>query len=275
MMQDRLRQRLNRTPREPARCAVITGATGGIGEAFARALPAETTLVLTGRDAGRLAVLQAEFGPRALTVTADLATREGVAAVAEAAERAACDLLINNAGVGAYGPFLSADFETHRAALRVNVEAALELTHRVVPGMVHRADLGATRAGLINVSSSTAFFPVPTLATYAASKAMLLAFTESFAAEMADEPIDVLASCPGAVRTEFGVRAGYAGAAMPGAMSADKVARQTLAALGRQSTVVIGPLSAATFTPVALARSMFGQAFMRASKVMDRINARD
>ncbi|MBJ3778845.1 SDR family NAD(P)-dependent oxidoreductase [Acuticoccus mangrovi] len=264
-------EKLKRPPRPDPQAALVTGATGGIGEAFARALPAETGLVLTGRDAARLAELKAEFGTRAEIVPADLATAEGIAAVADAAERFGCDLLVNNAGLGAYGAFLEVDFEEHRRALRVNVEAAMELVHRVVPGMLARAHLADRRAGLINVASSTAFFPVPRLATYAASKAMILAFTESFSAEMSGEPIDILASCPGAVRTEFGHRAGYRGGAIPGAMAPDKVARASLAALGRQKTVVIGPLSAATFTPVALARSVFGDALMRATRVMDRV----
>jgi len=258
--------------REPPETAVITGATGGIGAAFARALPRETRLVLTGRDAARLDALTAEFGDRATTVRADLATGHGVEAVADAAHAAGCDLLINNAGLGEYGEFLSADFAKHRTTLRVNCEAVLALIHSVVPGMVDRAQTSARRAGLINVASSAAFFPIPTLATYAASKAFVLSFTESLAAEMRGRPIDILVACPGAVKTRFGARAGFDGGSMPGAMSPDKVAARSIAALGRQSTVVIGPASAAAFAPVALARSLFGRGFMRASRVMERVN---
>ncbi|MCF3936292.1 SDR family NAD(P)-dependent oxidoreductase [Acuticoccus sp. M5D2P5] len=274
MIEDRLKDRLKRTPREPATCAVITGATRGIGEAFARELAPTTRLILTGRDEERLAALKAEFGPRTEIVSADLTTDEGIGAVAATAEEAGCDLLINNAGVGDYGSFLDVDFEKHRQTLRVDNEAVLALIHRLVPGMVERAELSGRRAGVINVASSLAFFPVPTFATYAAAKAFVLSFTESFAAEMADSPIDILAACPGAVKTGFGERAGYRGAAMPGAMSAEKVARASLAALGRQRTLVIGPVSSAAFGPVAFARSMFGQAFMRASQVMDRVQTR-
>lgn len=274
MMNERLRDRLRRSPRAPARCAVVTGATGGIGEAFARAMPAETNLILTGRDEEKLAVLRAEFGPRAQTVVADLSTEAGVDAVADAAEAGGCDLLVNNAGLGAVGNFVKVDFARHRDIVRVDVEAVLALTHRLVPGMIDRADLGGGRAGLVNVSSSTAFLPIPSFATYAAAKAMILSFTEAFAAEMADQPIDVLCVCPGATKTGFGARAGYTGGSLPGAMSPEKVARASLAALGRQTTVVIGPVSAATLAPVALARSMVGQAFMRAGRVMDRVQNR-
>lgn len=257
--------------REAPRCVVITGATGGIGEAFARALPPESDMILTGRDGDKLAALAAEFAPRAQTVVADLTTVDGVEAVAGAAEAGSCDLLINNAGVGAVGNFLDVDFERHRATLRVDIEAVLALTHRLVPGMISRAREEGRPAGLINVASSTAFLPVPTFATYAAAKAMVLSFTEALSAELDGEPIDVLAACPGAVKTDFGARAGYTGSPIPGAMSPDKVAKQSLAALGRQSTVMIGPVSAAALTPVAFARSMMGQAVMRAGRVMDRV----
>jgi short-subunit dehydrogenase len=263
-----------RPPRRPAACALITGATGGIGEAFAAALPKETALVLTGRDEAALATLAITCGGngRAVTtVTADLATEAGQEAVIEAAETGGVDLLINNAGLGAYGPFLDEPFETHRSAVRVNVEASLALIHRLLPGMIERARLADSRAGLINMSSSTAFVPVPTFATYAASKSFVLAFTESLAAELYEEPIDVLVSCPGAVKTEFGRRAGYARGSLPGAMSPEKVASATLAALGRQTTVVLGPASSLAFTPVALARGLFGQAFIRASRAMTRL----
>ncbi|WP_420392439.1 SDR family NAD(P)-dependent oxidoreductase [Acuticoccus sp.] len=273
MTRDRLSDRLRRTPREAPRCALVTGASGGIGEAFARALPDTTRLVLTGRNEDKLSLLRAEIGPRAETVVADLGSEDGVARVAEAAEAAGCDLLINNAGLGALGDFLSVDLAAHRTALRVNVEAVLELTHRLTPGMIERADREARRAGVINVASSVAFVPVPSFATYAATKALILSFTEAFAAEMADAPVDVLCACPGAVRTGFGARSGY-GSAFPGAMSPEKVARTALAALGRQTTVMIGPVSTATLAPVALARSMVGQAFHRAGKVIDRVQDR-
>lgn len=260
-----------RDAREPARCALVTGATGGIGEAFARTLPPETSLLLVGRDRHKLDVLAEQFLGRATTVVADLATPDGLDTVVEAAEETGCDLLINNAGIGMSGDFLAVSLEDQIATVRVDVEAALALTHRLVPGMIERAERDGMRAGLINVASSLAFVPVPTFATYAASKAFILSFTESFAAEMGDRPIDVLCACPGATRTAFAERAGYRGAPIPGAMAPEKVAAAALAALGRQSTVVIGPASAAAFAPVAFARSAFGKAFVRANRVMERI----
>lgn len=258
--------------REPAAMALVTGATGGIGEAFARTLPMETGLLLAGRDAEKLDALAQEFSGRAETVVADLSTEEGQARVAEAADNAGCDLLINNAGLGEYGDFLDVPLKAQLDTVRVDIEAVLALTHRIVPGMLERAEVSGRRAGVVNVASSLAFFPVPTFATYAAAKAFLLSFTESFAAEMNGRPIDVLVACPGAVRTEFGARAGYRGTRIPGAMAPETVAAAALAALGRQSTVVIGPASAAAFTPVAMARSLFGKAFIRASRAMSRVD---
>jgi short-subunit dehydrogenase len=102
----------------------------------------------------------------------------------------------------------------------------------------------------------------------------MLSFTESLSAELGDDPIDVLVACPGAVKTDFGRRAGYQGGSIPGAMSPEKVARASLCALGKQRTVVIGPVSMAAFGPVAFARSAFGEAFMRASQVMERVSGR-
>ncbi|MEM0907114.1 MAG: SDR family NAD(P)-dependent oxidoreductase [Pseudomonadota bacterium] len=262
------------TPREPARSALITGATGGIGEAFAHALAPTTNLVLTGRDEEKLSNLSRVFEGGVTTVVADLSTEAGQNAVAAAAETAGCDLLINNAGLGAYGNFLDVPLTDQRATVHVDVEAVIALIHKIVPGMLNRAELMDTRAGLINVASSMAFYPLPTMATYAASKAFILSFTESLAAELTDRPIDVLAACPGAVKTPFGSRAGYAGGEIPGAMAPEKVASSSLAALGRQTTVVIGPVSAAAFAPVAMARSLFGQAALQATRLAQKVSDR-
>ena len=261
-----------RNDRPPATAALITGATGGIGAALARAMPAETSLVITGRNADELGRLEDELSSdrEVRSIVADLSTEDGLAAVIEAGRAAGIDLLVNNAGLGRYGAFGETPFESHRETIRVNVEAPLALIHALLPDLLLNADLGGKRAGIINMSSSTAFIPVPTLATYAAAKAFILSFGESLAAELSGKPIDVLTACPGATRTAFGARAGFSGGSFPNAMAPETVARQTLAALGRQTTVVIGPASATAFTGVAIARSLFGQAFMHASRAADR-----
>ena len=114
------------------------------------------------------------------------------------------------------------------------------VTRALLPGMLERARAGGRRAGLIVVASTAAFFPLPRLATYTATKAFDLSFAESLAAELAREPVDVLALCPGATRTGFFDRAGMAGAGTAGMAGPEQVAREGLAALGRRPVHVVG-----------------------------------
>jgi uncharacterized protein len=203
---------MTRSTGTPHRAALVTGASSGIGEAFARALPTETALLLNGRDAAALERLAGELaapGRRVETVAADLATDAGLGAVSARAEAFGIDLLIANAGVGPFGDFLQASEASLRATVAVNVMAPVVLARRLLPGMLARAKAERRRrAGLIVVSSNTAFLPVPRLATYAASKAFDLSLAEALAAELAAEPVDVLALCPTATRTRFAARSG-------------------------------------------------------------------
>lgn len=242
--------------------ALVTGATSGIGEAFARALPLSTSLLLTGRDEATLTRLASELGAGGRLVetrTADLATDEGLDAVCAAAERFSLDLLICNAGVGPFGDFLSADEAALRQTVSVNVMAPLVLARRLLPGMIERAEAEGRRAGLIVVSSNTGFLPIPRLAAYAASKAFDLSLTEALAAELTGRPVDVLALCPTTTRSRFAERSGF-GRMPPGAQSPGHVARSALAALGRQRTLVLGPLSGSVLTAPALVRASLAQA---------------
>lgn len=244
------------------RAALVTGATSGIGEAFARALPASTGLLLTGRDREKLDRLSAELaapGRRVETVAADLATDAGLDAVSARAEAFGLDFLIANAGVGPFGDFLQASEESLRATVAVNVLAPTVLARRLLPGMLRRAHEAGRRAGLIVVSSNTAFVPIPRLAAYAASKSFDLSLAESLAAELASEPVDVLALCPTATRTRFAARSGFGGGDLPGAEDPADVAAAALGALGRVRTLVRGPASAALFTAPALARAAVAQ----------------
>jgi uncharacterized protein len=249
----------------PHRAALVTGATSGIGEAFARALPTPTALLLNGRDAAALEGLAAELvapGRRVETVAADLATDAGLDAVSARAEAFGVDLLIANAGVGPFGDFLQASEDSLRATVSVNVMAPVVLSRRLLPGMLARAkDERRRRAGLIIVSSNTAFLPVPRLAAYAASKAFDLSLAEALAAELAGEPVDVLALCPTATRTRFAARSGYGGGNLPGAENPADVARAALRALGQVRTLVRGPVSGLLLNGPALARAALAQAF--------------
>lgn len=225
------------------RFALVTGASSGIGAAFARRLPAETNLLLTARNAEALTNAQHALSRPGRTVevlAADLATEEGRQALVSKAEALGIDLLINNAGVGAFGEVLANTPDEERATIELNVTAVAVLTRALLPGMIDRAARDGRRSGLLLVSSTTAFQPVPYLATYSASKAFVLAYGEALAAELRRKPVDVLVLCPGATRTHFGERAGFQVGSLPGAADADSVAREGLSALGRRTVHVCG-----------------------------------
>src|SRR5215217_2020425 len=141
---------MTRSTGTPHRAALVTGATSGIGEAFARALPTATNALLTGRDAAALERLAGELvapGRRVETVAADLATDAGLDAVSARAEAFGVDLLIANAGVGPFGDFLQASEDSLRATVAVNILAPVVLTRRLLPGMLRRAKPDGGRAG--------------------------------------------------------------------------------------------------------------------------------
>ncbi|WP_162917071.1 SDR family NAD(P)-dependent oxidoreductase [Dongia deserti] len=235
------------------RCALITGASSGIGEAFARALPRSTSLLLTGRDRMRLTHLAGELANADRTVrsiAADLVTAEGRRAVLGFAEGQPIDLLINNAGIGYLGRVADNPPERESEMAQLNMVAPVELTRALLPGMLKRAE-GGQRAGVIFVASAAAFLPIPLFATYAASKAFLLHYAEALAEELSDDPIDILALCPGATRTRFFERANVNRANLPQLDDAERVARQGLQALGHRVVHVVGP---ATYLATAAAR---------------------
>jgi short-subunit dehydrogenase len=183
--------------------ALVTGATSGIGAAFARRLAADGfDLILLARDAERLERIAAECGG-AEVVVADLATDDGLAAAEDAARRA--DLLVNNAGFGQRGRFLEVPLEDELTMLRVHCEAVLRTTYAALPGMRERG-----RGGIINVASVAAFF---SRGTYGASKAWVVGFSQGVAQDVPG--VHVMALCPGFVHTEFHERAGMDMSGMP------------------------------------------------------------
>lgn len=239
------------------RHALITGASSGIGAAFARALPKSTALLLTGRDRGKLAQLASDLALSSRpvrTVAADLSTAEGRQAVIAAAAEQPIDLLINNAGLGWLGPVVENPPEREAEIVQVNIAAPVEITRALLPGMIRRARERGERCGAVFVASAAAFMPIPLFATYAASKAFLLHYAEALAEELAQDPVDVLALCPGATETRFFERAHVAPGGVPASHDAARVAREGLQALGRRVVHVVGPgnylaTAAARFLP--------------------------
>jgi short-subunit dehydrogenase len=229
------------------RSALITGASSGIGAAFARLLPAATALLLTGRDGAALATLRGTLATpeRIETLVADLSVPADRARLIAAAEARHIDLLINNAGLGAFGPVIDNDPALELMMAEVNVVAPVVLTRALLPGMVARAQADGRRGGIIILSSVAGFAPMARLATYAATKAFDLHYAEALASELAGRPIDVLALCPGATRTAFQARSGLPGGA-PFEHSAERVAQDGLAALGHRTVHVVGGINRAT-----------------------------
>jgi short-subunit dehydrogenase len=222
--------------------ALITGASSGIGAAFARELPPETGLLLTGRDRDRLAILAEELraeGRQVETVAADLAQAAGRETVIAAASGRPVELLINNAGLGRLGRLIDNPPEREAEMVMVNCLAPVLLTRALLPDMLARAESQGRRAGVIVVASTLAFFPMPFMATYAATKAFDLALAEGLAGELAGAPVDVLALCPGATGTEFFARAAMGTGGLK-LTDPRRVAREGLAALGRRPVHLVG-----------------------------------
>jgi short-subunit dehydrogenase len=241
------------------RTALITGATSGIGDAIARALPAACGLLLTGRNAERLAALSKTLGGdgrRVEWIAADLATAAGRAAVTDWAKAAEIDFLVNNAGLGRFGAVADNPPAVEAEMVAVNVMAPVEITRALLPGMIERARAAGGRAGVMILSSVVAFQAVPYMTTYAATKAFDLFYAEGLAEELKREPVDVLAVCPGTTRTEFFDRAAMPTRAMPYMLDPDKVARMALAAMGRRTVVVTDPVRRITLAPGLIRRGL-------------------
>jgi uncharacterized protein len=190
--------------------ALVTGASSGIGEAFAEALAKRgMALLLAARSEDRLRTvadrLVVRHGGRVVVVPIDLSERDAARRLRDAADERGFepDLLVNNAGLGASGPFADVPLERQLEMVHVNVEALVALTGLYVPRMVARHS-----GAIIHVASSAAFQPVPYLAVYAATKAFVVSFSEGLWAEARRHGVRVVAVAPGPVAdTRFGERA--------------------------------------------------------------------
>ncbi|MFG2310366.1 SDR family NAD(P)-dependent oxidoreductase [Streptomyces sp. NPDC048566] len=220
--------------------ALITGSTAGIGAAFARRLAADGhNLVLVARDTKRLheqaTELHDRHGIEAEVLTADLATDQGIEAVAArlSDRRSPVDLLVNNAGFGNKGQYLDVAMADELTMLKVHCEAVLRLTSAAAEGMRERG-----RGGIVNVASVAAFVP---RGTYGASKAWVVQFTQGAARDLAGSGVRLMALAPGFVRTEFHERAGMGTDNIPNWMwlDADKLVTAALADLARGRTLSV------------------------------------
>ncbi|MEO1352213.1 MAG: SDR family oxidoreductase [Cyanobacteria bacterium J06635_15] len=225
--------------------ALITGASSGIGAAFAQELAKrQYDLVLVARSVTKLEEisqqLQNQHKVAVEVITQDLAAPNAAKEVFDAVshKHLIIDLLINNAGFGDYGLFSESSRIRQLEMIQLNVLALVDLTHQFLPLMKKRGS-----GSIINVSSLAAFRPLPCLSVYAATKAFVLSFSESLWAENQEDGIRVLALCPGRTDTEF-----FKVAQMPQQFppkstlnSSADVVREALKALeGNRSNLVTG-----------------------------------
>jgi uncharacterized protein len=223
----------------------VTGASSGIGAEIARELARRGQgVTLAARREERLQELAdelaAEHGVPAETISVDVADeRDRERMARELDERGlAVEVLVNNAGFGSGGAFVELDAEKEAAMVRTNVEAVVALTGMFVPAMVDRG-----RGSVLNVASLIAFQPVPFQATYGATKAAVLSFSDALHEELRGTGVTVTSVCPGPVRTEFGEAGGFGGAddRIPGRLwlDADKVAEDAVNALENGDRITV------------------------------------
>lgn len=219
------------------RVALITGASAGFGEEFARQLaPQLNELHLVARRGDRLEALRAELTRPGLEVICHVVDLTDSHATEEFLQRLTftdrpLSLLVNNAGMGDHGDFAESEWAKVDAMLKLNVSALTRLTHALLPELRR-----ASEAAIINISSLASFAPLPGLTVYAATKAYVSSFSEGLRGELRETNIRVTAVCPGPVHTEFFDKAERPGAAEmknPDFIRIDKsqVVREALAAM--------------------------------------------
>lgn len=252
----------------PRRTALITGASGGIGESLARQIAAHhIDVILVARTRPKLETLAHELhaahGIQATVIAQDLTAPDAAERIEAqvVAQGLTVDFLINNAGFASYGEFHTLPREHELNLIQVNITALTDLTHRFLPGMVERR-----RGRVLNVASTAAFLPGPLMAVYYASKAYVLSFSEALNEELRGTGVHVTALCPGPVQTGFQDRAKMQDSRLIAGknpllapmMDADTVAREGLQAMfAGQAVRVVGPMNTIqTLLPRLLPRSV-------------------
>lgn len=223
--------------------ALVTGASSGLGMQLSRLLAADGhDLVLVARRQDRLDRLASDLsdahGVDVVVVAMDLAVPGAANAIAERVEAAGrtVDVLVNNAGFGTSGPFWSLDLDRELAMVQVNVSALVHLTGLFLPGMVERR-----RGHILNIASTAGFQPGPYMATYYATKAFVVSFSEAIAYELRGTGVLVTVHCPGATASEFAMVAGNDRSRLfeRGAADVEAVARHAYASMKRGSVLEV------------------------------------
>jgi uncharacterized protein len=219
--------------------ALVTGASAGLGEQFARQLAQrKVALTLVARRRDRLEELAAQLDVDVEVLPADLTDpgdRELIERRLRAVDRPV-DLLVNNAGFGSYGEFARLEIDAQERMVELNTLALMRLTHAAVGGQLARG-----RGGVINVGSTAGFQPDPHAATYGATKAFVRSFTEALAEELRGQPVRVMLLAPGFTETEFQEVAEIEPGLLPRAarMSAEPVVAAALRDFARGRTVSV------------------------------------
>lgn len=218
---------------------LVTGATSGIGNAFACEYAKQgKNLILTGRDAERLNCvkdeLEEKYGVQVLTIPLDLSLEGSATKLYEFTRESGCrvDLLINNAGFGYVGNFLDETEENISQMQRVNMEVVTRLC------LLFGRDMAARGSGkIVNIASTGSYHPGAYTSVYYATKAYVLSLTEALALEWKNTGVTIHAVCPGATRTNFSKRAGRK--ENPFAVSPEYIVRQTLKGMKRKKVTIV------------------------------------
>lgn len=224
--------------------ALITGASAGLGELFARRLASQgLNLVLTARREDRLQSLgqqlENEYGIETRSIAVDFGSDQLLNTIGQQTQDLDIGLLVNNAGFTNSGDFLDNSLDQELLLVHVNVRAPMLLAHHFGRLMRERG-----RGGIIFSASIAGFAPIPFWANYSASKSYDLFLAEALAEELKPNGVDVLALCPGATRTEFSTYTGFLASIF--AMQPEKVVDQALNRLGKRHTTVVGWLNLLT-----------------------------
>lgn len=247
--------------------AVITGASSGIGRAFALELTGRgfPVFLIARREAEleRVANEVRSLGGLAKIIVADLATTDGIETAAERLRDIDVGVLVNNAGIGAHGAFVEQPIGRETDQVALNVGAVVALTRRLLPRMIDRG-----RGLVVNVASILGFMPTPYFATYAATKAFVLHFSEALSVELLGTGVQVLAASPGVTKTDFARTSGSVdqGGGLP-QLTPEHVARVSMKAADERR--VVRPIGAAyrllaflvAITPRAIMRRIMGRIF--------------